>query len=225
LSPEVSVPKLRVHALSVSLDGFVAGPDQGPATPLGVGGERLHEWVFATRTGRAMIGRTGGSTGIDDEMMAAGFTGIGATIMGRNMFGPVRGPWPDDDWRGWWGLEPPYHHDVFVLTHQPRASFTMAGGTTFHFTGDPLAEVRDRAFAAAGGADVRLGGGAATVRAFLRAGLVDEMQYTVVPTLLGRGEPLFDPADDLTDRYRCRRFTPSDAVAHVVLEPTELGSG
>lgn len=214
------MPRLRVHALSVSLDGFVAGPDQGPDTPLGTGGAALHEWVFATRTGRGMItGESGGSTGIDDEMVAAGFTGIGATIMGRNMFGPVRGPWTDDEWTGWWGPNPPYHHEVFVLTHHPRAPLAMEGGTTFHFTDAPIAEVRDRALDAAGGADVRLGGGAATIRQFLRAGLVDSLQYTIVPALLGRGEPLFDPADPVSDRYRCTRSVSSDdAVAHLVLE-------
>lgn len=211
------MPELSVHALSVSLEGFVAGPDQDLDHPLGVGGRDLHEWVFETRSGREMMGDPGGSTGLDHEIVAAGFENIGATIMGRNMFGPVRGPWPDDEWKGWWGPNPVYHHPVFVLTHHPRADLVMEGGTTFHFTDAPIAEVRERALAAADGKNVRLGGGASTVRQFMRAGLVDEVQYTVAPVLLGAGEPLFDPTEDLTDRYRCTRFAPSDTVVHVTL--------
>ena len=152
--------KLRVHNLAMSLDGYVAGPDQSLDNPLGVGGERLHEWVFATRTGRRMIGEDGGDEGVDDDFIARGDEGIGATIMGRNMFGPIRGPWGDDDWTGWWGDDPPYHHPVFVLTHHPRPSITMEGGTTFHFVTDGIEAALERAFDAAGGQDVRLGGGA-----------------------------------------------------------------
>jgi dihydrofolate reductase len=210
------MPKLRVHNLSMSIDGYAAGPNQGPDTPLGVRGEELHEWVFATRTGREMIGESGGDTGIDDTFMARGFDGVGATIMGRNMFGPVRGEWPDDTWRGWWGEIPPYHHAVFVLTHHAREPLEMDGGTTFHFTSDPIDQVLERAFEAAGGADVRLGGGAATIQQYLRAGLVDEMHVPIVPVLLGAGERLFASPDDVAG-YECAEFVTSPRVAHAVL--------
>src|SRR5713101_7844094 len=159
----------------MSVDGYAAGPDQGVGEPLGIGGPRLHEWVFETRTGRAMVDMDGGETGMDDDFVAQGTEGIGATIMGRNMFGPIRGPWADDQWTGWWGDEPPYHHPVFVLTHHPRAPLAMRGGTTFHFVDDGIEAVLARAFAAADGEDVRLGGGPATVQQFLRAGLVEEI--------------------------------------------------
>ncbi|HXY93889.1 MAG TPA: dihydrofolate reductase family protein, partial [Acidimicrobiia bacterium] len=181
------MPRLRVHNLAISLDGYVAGPDQDLEHPLGVGGERLHEWVFETRFGRRMQGLEGGDEGVDDEWLERGVEGIGATIMGRNMFGPVRGPWPDDAWRGWWGDDPPYHHPVFVLTHHPRESISMRGGTTFSFVEDGIGAALDLAFEAAGGADVRLGGGAATVQQYLRAGLVDDLHLAIVPILLGEG--------------------------------------
>ncbi|OBA67065.1 deaminase [Nocardia sp. 852002-20019_SCH5090214] len=207
------MPRLRVHNLSISLDGYVAGPDQGPDHPLGVGGERLHEWVFVTRTGRRMIGQDGGSTGIDDEQLAAGEANVGATIMGRNMFGPVRGEWPDDSWTGWWGANPPYHHPVFVLTHHPRPALEMDGGTTFHFVDDTPDNVLARAFSAAGGKDVRLGGGAATVRRFLRAGLVDDLHLALVPTLLGAGERLYDGLGSLPC-YTASPARQGDNVTH-----------
>ncbi|PPJ29796.1 dihydrofolate reductase family protein [Nocardia nova] len=207
------MPRLRVHNLSISLDGYVAGPDQGPDHPLGVGGERLHEWVFVTRTGRRMIGQDGGSTGIDDEQLAAGEANVGATIMGRNMFGPVRGEWPDDSWTGWWGANPPYHHPVFVLTHHPRPALEMDGGTTFHFVDDTPENVLARAFSAAGGKDVRLGGGAATVRRFLRAGLVEDLHLALVPTLLGAGERLYDGLGSLPD-YTASPARQGDNVTH-----------
>ena len=209
------MPKLVVRNLAMSLDGYVAGPDQGPDTPLGVGGPDLHEWVFATRTGRGMIGADGGDEGVDDDFLARGHAGIGATIMGRNMFGPVRGPWPDDAWTGWWGDEPPYHHPVFVLTHHRRAPLEMLGGTTFHFVTDGIEAALDRAFEAAGGADVRLGGGAATVQQYLRAGLLDELHVAIVPILLGRGERLFDRLDGGPYGYQCVELASSPAVAHV----------
>jgi dihydrofolate reductase len=189
------VAKLRVHNLSVSLDGYVAGPAQDVDNPLGVGGPGLHEWVFATRTGRRMLGEDGGDEGLDDEFMARGDVGIGATIMGRNMFGPIRGAWGDAGWTGWWGDDPPYHHPVFVLTHHPRPPITMQGGTTFHFVDDGIEASLARALDAADGRDVRLGGGAATVQQYLRAGLVDEMHFVIVPILLGSGERLFDHFD------------------------------
>jgi dihydrofolate reductase len=211
------MPKLRVHNLSMSVDGFVAGPDQSLDNPLGAGGTRLHEWVFETRAGRRMIGRAGGATGVDDNFLTRGEEGIGATIMGRNMFGPIRGPWAGDPWTGWWGDEPPYHHPVFVLTHHARDPLPMEGGTTFSFVTDGIEAARQRAFDAAGGADVRLGGGASTVQQYLRAGLVDELHVAIVPILLGRGERLFDNLGDsgYADRYECVELVSSAAVAHV----------
>ena len=206
------MPKLRVHNIAMSLDGFAAGPDQSLEHPLGVGAEALHGWIFETRYGRAMIGQEGGSDDIDDEFLRRGDDNIGATVMGRNMFGPIRGPWPDDSWTGWWGEEPPYHHDVFVLTHHARPDLPMKGGTTFHFVTDGLTAAVDQAFAAAGGRDVRLGGGTATIRAALSAGLVDELHVAVAPLLLGRGESLF--AGDPAANYQVVDYTPSPAVAH-----------
>jgi dihydrofolate reductase len=215
------MPKVRVHNFAVSLDGYGAGPDQGPDDPLGVGGTRLHEWVFKTRTGRRMFGMDdGGEPGVDDDFVAQGDAGIGATVMGRNMFGPIRGPWGDDEWRGWWGDIPPYHHPVFVLTHHPRPPIEMAGGTTFHFVADGIESARAQALDAAGGADVRLGGGVATIQQFLRARLVDELHLVVVPVLLGGGERLFDNLDGGAEGYECVEFAPSPSVAHVRLALT-----
>ena len=207
--------KLRVHNLAMSIDGYVAGPDQSLDEPLGVGGERLHDWVFATRFGREMIGQEGGADGLDQDMLERGVDGIGATIMGRNMFGPIRGPWGDTDWRGWWGDEPPYHHPVFVLTHHAHDPIPMAGGTTFHFVTDGIESALEQAVAAADGADVRLGGGASVVRQYLRAGLVDDLHVPIVPILLGRGERLFD--DDGLG-YECVELRGSDAVVHARFE-------
>jgi dihydrofolate reductase len=207
------VPKLRVHNFSISLDGYAAGPAQALDNPLGVGGEKLHEWVFATRSGRRMIGEEGGDDGPDDAFFQEGEVGIGATIMGRNMFGPVRGPWEDEKWTGWWGDNPPYHHEVFVLTHHLRPSVTMQGGTVFHFVDDSPEAVLARAFEAAGGQDVRLGGGVATIQQFLRAGLVDEMHVAVVPILLGAGERLLD--GDALAGYEITGYVPSQAAAHI----------
>jgi dihydrofolate reductase len=214
------MPKLRVHNLAVSLDGYAAGPEQSEQNPLGVGGMRLHEWMFATRSGDALRGTEGGEVGLDDEFVAAGQDGIGATIMGRNMFGPIRGPWGDESWKGWWGDDPPFHHDVFVLTHHARPSLTMAGGTTFHFVGGGIEEARERAFAAAGGADVRIGGGAATIREYLRAGLVDELHVAIVPILLGDGERLFDDLGGAVDDFECVGMVSSPAATHVRLART-----
>ena len=184
--------RLRVHNLTVSLDGFAAGPDQSLENPLGVGGESLHEWMFSTETGASRFGTGGTSTGVDDDFFRAGEDGIGATIMGRNMFGPVRGPWPDESWRGWWGEDPPFHHPVFVLTHHPRPPARMEGGTVFHFIDATPREALAQAAEAAGGLDVRLGGGAATVREFLAEGLVDELHVAIAPLFLRAGERLFD---------------------------------
>lgn len=207
--------KLRAHNIATSLDGYMAGPGQSRETPLGAGGEELHTFFWQTRYGRARLGESGGSEGVDDDFMRRGDENIGATIMGRNMFGPIRGPWPDETWRGWWGEEPPYHHDVFVLTHHPRADLVMTGGTTFHFVTDGIEAALDRAVAAAGGRDVRLGGGAATIRAYLRAGLLDELHMPVVPILLGGGERVLD--GDVAKGYRVAERVVSDKVTHYVL--------
>ena len=212
------MPKLRVHNFAISLDGYVAGPDQSAENPLGVGGTRLHDWVFKTRTGRQMLGMGGGGEeGVDDEFVARGDAGIGATVMGRNMFGPVRGSWGSEDWKGWWGDDPPYHHPVFVLTHHPRPSITMQGGTTFHFVDAGIESALEQAFAAADGADVRLGGGASTVQQYLSARLIDELHLAIVPILLGRGERLFDHLDGAAAGYECVELVNSPAVAHVRL--------
>jgi dihydrofolate reductase len=212
--------KLRVHNFAISLDGYGAGPRQGHDAPLGVGGERLHEWVFKTRGARAMFGETGGEEGIDHDFFVRGDEGIGATIMGRNMFGPIRGPWTATDWTGWWGDNPPYHHHVFVLTHHARPSFAMDGGTTFHFVTDGIEAALKRAREAAGGRDVRLAGGAATIREYLDAGLVDELHVAIVPLLLGGGERLFDGLDDeAVTGYECVEFVASGSVMHVRLAP------
>jgi dihydrofolate reductase len=206
------MPRLRAHNISISLDGYAAGPAQGVDNPLGIGGESLHEWMFATRYGRRMIGEEGGEEGVDQGFLVAGDENVGATVMGRNMFGPVRGPWGDEDWTGWWGDEPPYHHDVFVLTHHPRPPVPMRGGTTFHFVTDGVEAALARAFEAAGGRDVRLGGGAATIRQCLDAGLVDEMHVAVVPVLLGGGERLLDR--EAAEGYEVAEFVASPSVAH-----------
>ena len=206
------MPRLRAHNISISLDGYAAGPAQGVDNPLGIGGESLHEWMFATRYGRRMIGEEGGEEGVDQGFLVAGDENVGATVMGRNMFGPVRGPWGDEDWTGWWGDEPPYHHDVFVLTHHPRPPVPMRGGTTFHFVTDGVEAALTRAFEAAGGRDVRLGGGAATIRQCLDAGLVDEMHVAVVPVLLGGGERLLDR--EAAEGYEVAEFVASPSVAH-----------
>lgn len=211
------MPKLRAHNISVSLDGYMAGPRQSIADPLGAGGTRLHEWAYRTKTFHAMTGEPGGEDGLDERFMRAGTENIGATVMGRNMFGPVRGPWAGSDWKGWWGDEPPYHHPVFVLTHHPHEPIPMRGGTTFHFVTDGPRAALERAFAAAGGKDVRLGGGAATIQEFLRAGLVDELHIAIVPLLLGDGERLFDRLEGRDSGLRCVEIVSSDAVVHARL--------
>ncbi|MGH8978374.1 MAG: dihydrofolate reductase family protein [Acidimicrobiia bacterium] len=200
--------KVRVHNLAVSLDGYAAGPDQSLDEPLGVDGERLHDWIVATRT----FG--GDATGLDEEFAARGNAGIGATIMGRNMFGPIRGDWGNDTWRGWWGEEPPFHHEVFVLTHHPHAPIPMRGGTTFNFVDAGIEVALERALDAAGGRDVRIGGGASTIQQYLRAGLIDEMHVAFVPILLGGGERLLEDLDRAVDGYECVELVCSPAVAH-----------
>jgi dihydrofolate reductase len=209
--------KLRVHCFAISLDGYGAGPDQGPQNPLGAGGEALHEWFVPTRTFQKTFGRPGGVTGPDDDFAARGFENIGAWILGRNMFGPVRGPWPDESWKGWWGNNPPYHVPVFVLTHHARAPLAMEGGTTFHFVTDGIEAALKRARDAANGHDVRVGGGAATIRQYLSAGLIDEMHVAISPVLLGSGEALFAGLDLVKLGYECTEHVPSAKATHVVI--------
>jgi dihydrofolate reductase len=214
--------RVRVCSIGVSIDGFGAGPNQDLAHPLGVGGEAMFEWFFATRTfqkihsGEAAV-EDGGAASVDDEFAVRGFEGVGAWILGRNMFGPVRGPWPDESWKGWWGDNPPYHTPVFVLTHHPRASITMQGGTTFHFVTDGIHAALDRAREAAGGKDVRVGGGMATLRQYLTAGLVDEMHLAISPVLLGTGENLFTGINLRKLGYHCTQHVASPKALHVVL--------
>ena len=211
------MPKVRVHNFAISLDGYGAGPDQSREEPLGVGGEALHDWFVVTRTFHEVNGKEGGEAGtIDDAFAARHFENIGAVIMGRNMFGPVRGPWPDESWRGWWGENPPYHTPVFVLTHHARSPAEMQGGTTFHFVTDGMEAALERATEAARGKDVLIGGGASTVRQYLRAGLIDEMHYAVAPILLGGGERLFgDDLAGLERDYACVEMISSGAATHV----------
>jgi dihydrofolate reductase len=209
--------KLRVHTFALSVDGYGAGPGQDLEHPLGIGGVSLHEWFFPTRTFKRIHGDEGGTTGVDDDFAARSFENVGAFIMGRNMFGPVRGPWPDDAWKGWWGDDPPFHAPVFVLTNHPRASITMSGGTTFHFVTEGAHAALHRATEAAGGRDVQLGGGVATIRQYLRAKLVDEMHIAIAPVLLGDGEQLFAGIDLPKLGYRCAEYVPSVNATHVVI--------
>ena len=209
--------KLRVQSFSLSLDGYGAGPHQDLANPIGVGGMALHQWVFATRTFQKIHGRDGGATGIDDDFAARGFTNIGAWILGRNMFGPVRGHWPDDTWKGWWGDNPPYHTPVFVLTNHPRPSITMDGGTVFHFVADGINAALTRATEVANGQDIRLGGGVATIRQYLREALIDEMHLAISPVLLGSGEHLLTGIDAPKLGYQCTEHVATANATHVVL--------
>ena len=210
--------RLKVHCFSMSLDGFGAGPNQSLQNPLGERGGELHQWFRGTRTFQRMLGdETKGTDGPDEDFAARGFANIGAWILGRNMFGPVRGPWPDDEWKGWWGDEPPYHCDVFVLTHHARAPLAMKGGTTFYFVTDGIEAALGRAREAAGGKDVRLGGGVSTIRQYLRAGLVDEMHLAVAPVLLGAGEALLAGIDLPALGFKCTEHVPTRAATHVVL--------
>jgi dihydrofolate reductase len=210
--------KLRVSTFSISIDGYGAGPDQDLDHPVGVGGPELFDWFFHTRTWQRMHGSDGGETGTDDDFAQQGFRGVGAWILGRNMFGPVRGPWPDESWKGWWGDEPPYHVPVFVLTHHPRAPLSMAGGTEFRFVTDGIHSALQQAREAAGGLDVRLGGGVATIRQFLQAGLIDELHLAIAPVLLGNGEHLLHGIDLRALGYECAEHAPGTrAAAHVFL--------
>ncbi|KAB1080193.1 dihydrofolate reductase family protein [Methylobacterium soli] len=209
--------RVRVAGFSVSLDGFGAGPEQSLQDPLGRRGPELHQWFYGTRTFRAMFGKGGGSEGVDETFAHRAMDGFGAFILGRNMFGPVRGAWPDDSWKGWWGDNPPYHAPTFVLTHHARAPIVMEGGTTFHFVTDGIHAALDRAREAAGGRDVKIGGGVATIRQYLQAGLIDDLHLAVTPVLLGRGEAMFEGLDLPGLGYRAVDSTPTDLATHIVL--------
>ena len=213
--------KLRVQGFGVSLDGYGAGPNQDLKNPLGVGGDAMFQWFFPTRTFQSMHGDgKSGTTGIDDEFARRGFENVGAWILGRNMFGPVRGAWPDDQWKGWWGAEPPYHCPVFVLTHHARAPLVMAGGTTFHFVTEGIEAALQRAREAAGGQDVRVGGGVSTVRQYLSKRLIDEMHFAVSPVLMGRGENLFAGLDFVTLGYQTTEHVAGPSATHVTVKRT-----
>jgi len=209
--------KVRVNAFTVSADGFGAGPDQDGEHPLGRGGEQLHRWLIPTLTFQRHVQQDGGTTGVDNDFAARSFENLGAWILGRNMFGPVRGPWPDDDWKGWWGANPPYHVPVFVLTHHPRPPLEMEGGTVFHFVAEGIETALAQARAVADGKDVRIGGGAATIRQYLQAGLIDEMHLAITPVLLGQGEPLFEGIDLAGLGYRVKEHVSTAAAMHLVV--------
>ena len=210
--------KVRVQSFSISIDGFGAGPNQTLESPLGMRGEELHKWVFPTQTFQAMMGKESGTAGVDNDFAANGFRNLGAWILGRNMFGPVRGEWPDDKWKGWWGPNPPYHVPVFVLTHHARQPLVMEGGTTFYFVTAGINEALDRAREAAGGKDVRIGGGVQTIRQYLAAGLVDELHLAIAPVILGSGENLLDGIDFPKLGFVMDRHVTSDSAMHVVLK-------
>jgi len=209
--------RVRVAGFSISLDGFGAGPEQSLENPLGKRGLELHQWAFGTRTFRTMFGQTGGSDGVDEAYAHRAMDGFGAFILGRNMFGPIRGPWPDESWKGWWGDVPPYHVPVFVLTHHPRPSLEMQGGTTFHFVTDGIHAALERAKAAANGKDIRVGGGVATINEYLRAGLIDEIHLAISPVVLGSGERLFNDIDLVKLGFRCTQHARTEKATHVVL--------
>lgn len=209
--------KLRVNCFSISLDGYGAGVEQSLQSPMGVHGMELHDWVLGTRSFKTMLGQGGGSTGVDNQFAERGFENLGAWILGRNMFGPVRGPWPDDSWKGWWGTNPPYHCPVFVLTHHAHDPIDMEGGTTFHFVTDGIHAALKAAREAAKGKDVRLGGGVSTVRQYMAQRLVDELHLAVSPVLLGRGESLFQGQDWRALGYRCVEQVATEKATHVTL--------
>jgi len=210
--------RVRVNSFTISLDGYGAGPNQDLDNPLGIGGTDLHQWVFPTRTfQRALFGKDGGTTGVDDDFAARGFENLGAWILGRNMFSPDRGTWLDMNWKGWWGDNPPYHVPVFILTHHARPPIEMEGGTTFHFVTGGIRDALERARKAAGGMDVRIGGGANTIQQYLRESLIDELHIAIAPVLLGRGERLFEGVDLRALGYECVEFVASEKATHVVL--------
>lgn len=211
--------RVRVESFTISLDGYAAGPSQDIDNPLGVAGTDLHQWAFPTRTfQKALFGSDSGAPGIDDDFAARGFKNIGAWILGRNMFGPIRGPWPDMNWRGWWGDNPPYHVPVFVLTHHPRPAVQMEGNTTFYFVTGGIHDALEQARKAANGMDVRIGGGPRTIQQYLRAGLIDEMHVAIAPVVLGGGERLFEGVDLRALGYECVQHLCSERATHVVLK-------
>jgi dihydrofolate reductase len=210
--------RVRVECFTISIDGYGAGPDQSHDNPLGVGGEDLHDWIVSTRAWRQMHGKEGGVTGIDNDFAARGAKNVGAWIMGRNMFAPIRGPWSDMNWKGWWGKNPPFHVPVFVLTHHARPPLQMEGNTTFHFITGGIHEALHQARQAADGMDVQIGGGTSTIQQYLRAGLLDELHIAIAPILLGKGERLFDEIDLPALGYNCTQFVPSEKATHVVFE-------
>ena len=212
------MPKVRVNSFAVSLDGYAAGPNQSLENPLGVRGPELFEWFFSTRTWKQMHGDEGGSTGVDNERAQRGMENVGAWILGRNMFGPARGPWPDESWKGWWGEEPPYHVPAFVLTHHPRDSVEMKGGTTFHFVTDGIHAALQQAKAAAKDKDVRIGGGVATIQQYLRARLIDELHLAFRPIFMGSGENLFSGLDLAELGYRCTEHVSTKLAMHLLLK-------
>lgn len=209
--------RVRVESFTVSLDGYGAGPDQDVDNPLGVGGTELHQWFIPTHTFQSLHGGGQGTSGVDDDFAKRGFRDVGAWILGRNMFGPVRGPWLDLSWKGWWGDDPPYRVPVFVLTHHARPPLEMEGGTTFYFVTQGIHEALDQARRAAKGLDVRIGGGVNTIQQYLRAGLVDELHLAISPVLLGKGERLLEGVDLRALGYECVQFVPSEKATHVVL--------
>lgn len=210
--------KVLCAAFTISLDGFGAGPDQDLTNPLGVGGEELHQWFVGTDTFAKMQGKSGEKTGVDEKFAARSMANMGAWILGRNMFGPVRGPWPDFDWKGWWGDEPPYHVPVYVLTHHARPSFEMKGGTTFHFVTEGIHSALQQAKESAKGKDIRIGGGVSTIRQFLQAGLLDELHLVISPILLGKGENLLQGIDMVKLGYKVAEKETSGKAMHVVLK-------
>ncbi|MBZ9808394.1 dihydrofolate reductase family protein [Mesorhizobium sp. BR1-1-9] len=213
--------KLRVNAFTLSLDGYGAGPDQDLKNPLGVGGEALHKWMIGTRTFRKMVlGDDGGTTDTNEAFAARSFENVGAWILGRNMFGPIRGEWADENWKGWWGDNPPYHVPVFVLTHHAREPIVMEGGTTFYFVTDGIHSALEQARAAANGSDVRVGGGVATVRQYIQERLIDEMHLAISPVLLGSGEHLFAGIDMPKLGYACSEQVATPLATHVVIKRT-----
>ena len=209
--------RVRVGGFSISLDGFGAGPEQSLEHPLGRGGEALHEWMFGTRFFKTMIGEDGGSEGVDQAYADRAMSGFGAFILGRNMVGPVRGPWPDDSWTGWWGANPPYHAPTFVLTHHPRDPIVMEGGTTFIFVTEGIEAALEQARAAAGDLDVKIGGGVETVRQYLRAGLIDELHFALSPVVLGQGEAMFTGIDLPALGFRVTEHQATEHASHIVL--------
>lgn len=207
--------KVRVSSFAVSVDGFGAGPDQSLSNPLGVGGEELHHWFYPTKTFQTLFGQGQGVEGTDNGFAERGMENVGAWILGRNMFGPIRGDWPDETWKGWWGEEPPYHTPVFVLTHHPRAALEMKGGTVFHFVTDGIEAALEQARAAAGDGDIRIGGGAETIRQYLKAGLIDELHVAISPVLLGRGEPFWEGLDLPGLGYEVGTSTAGERATHL----------